>query len=358
MPLRVQLVPPARRKAIPQDASKIGFGRQFSDHLFAMDYQAGSGWHNARIEPYGPLQLDPAAMVLHYGQEVFEGLKAYRGDDDGIYLFRYRDNLQRLNHSCDALVMPRIDVDFVADALRQLLLIEREWVPRGRGASLYIRPNMIAVDPYLGVRPSQSFLFYIILGPVGAYYPEGFNPITIFVSDQYVRAVRGGVGEAKTAANYAASLRGQHEAKAAGYTQVLWLDAIERRYVEEVGTMNIFFLVGGELFTSPLNGTILPGITRESVLQIARSWGVPVREEALSIDQLVDAAKSGTLQEVFGTGTAAVISPVRAFCYRGETHVVGNGDSGALALKLYDYLLRLQYGQAPDPYGWVTRVDG
>ncbi len=356
MELEIQNVQPADRRPKPEDESKLGFGQYFSDHIFKMEYQRGKGWHNARIEPYSPLALDPAAMVLHYGQEVFEGLKAYRGKDDGIYLFRYQDNFVRMNRSCDRIVIPTVDVAFVANALKKLIMLDRDWVPTSAGSALYIRPNVIAVDPFLGVRPAERYLFYIITGPVGAYYPEGFNPISIYVSDKYVRAVRGGIGEAKTAANYAASLLAQMEAKEKGFTQVLWLDAIERKYIEEVGTMNIFFKIGDELLTSPLTGSILPGITRDSVIQLLKNWGLKVTERLYSIDEVLSAQRNNTLMEVFGTGTAAIISPVGNIHYKGSNYRVADGHTGELSKKLYDHILAMQYGHKEDPFGWVEKI--
>jgi branched-chain amino acid aminotransferase len=356
MNLEIVKVDPSKKKPIPTDESKLGFGQVFSDHMFMMEYDAGKGWHSARIEPYRPLELDPAAMVLHYGQEAFEGLKAYRGKDDGVYLFRYLDNLQRLNRSCDRLVMPNVDIPFVAEAMKKLVLLDQDWIPKSPGTSLYIRPNIIAADPFVGVRPSNHYLFYIIVGPVGAYYPEGFNPVSIFVSDKYVRAVAGGIGASKTAGNYAASLLAQMEAKEKGFTQVLWLDAKERKYIEEVGTMNIFFKFGDEVVTSPLTGSILPGITRDSVIQVLKKWGVKVSERLFSIDDVVAAQKDGSLKEVFGTGTAAIISPVGTIHYKGTDYPVADQKTGELSQKLYDYLLALQYGREEDTFGWVEKI--
>jgi len=266
-------------------------------------------------------------------------------------------NLERLQRSAKRLCMPAFDIDEVADAMKQLVLLERDWIPTTEGCSLYIRPNYIAMDPFLGVRPSLKYLLYIMVGPVGAYYPEGFNPVNIYVSDEYVRAVRGGVGEAKTAGNYAASLLAQMEAKKKGFTQVLFLDGVEQRYVEEVGTMNMFFVIGDEVITSPLTGSILPGVTRDSVLQIVQEWGHKVSERMLTIDEVVQAAEKGTLNEVFGTGTAAVISPVGSLRYKGTDYCVADGKTGELSLKLYDHILALQHGKEEDPHGWVERID-
>jgi len=347
----------SRLKPKPKDDSKLGFGRYFTDHMFVMDYDAEKGWHGARIEPHHALSLDPAAMVLHYAQAVFEGLKGYRGKDGGVYLFRHVKNIERLERSCDRLEIPAFPADVAAQGLKQLVLLEREWIPRSRGSSLYIRPTIVAIDPFLGVRPSSTYVFYIILSPVGAYYPEGFNPVKIWVSEEYVRAVRGGVGEAKCAGNYAGSLKAQVKAQKAGYTQVLWLDAIERRYVEEVGTMNMFWVIEGKVVTSPLTGTILPGITRDSVIHLCRQWGLTVEERMLSIDEVIEGTGRGGLEEAFGSGTAAIISPVGTICFRGKDHRVADGKVGKLSRKLYDTLLGMQYGEIPAPEGWVERID-
>ena len=358
MDIPITKVDENNRKPIPTDESKLGFGQHFSDHMFLMEYNPDEGWHSPRIEPYHYLSLSPAAMVLHYGQEAFEGLKAYRCGDGGVRLFRYRKNFERLNASCKRLCMPTMDIDLLSEAVKKLVLLDREWLPHTEGCAMYIRPNIIAVDPFLGVRPSKTYLFYIIVGPVGAYYPEGFNPVSIYVSDKYVRAVEGGVGSAKTAGNYAASLLAQREASEAGYTQVLWLDAKERRYVEEVGTMNIFFKIGDEVITAPLAGSILPGVTRDSVIELLRDWGVNIVERKLGIDEVVAAQREGTLQEVFGSGTAAIVSPVGEFCYKDLVYKVADGQTGALSQKLYNAILDIQYGKAEDKFGWTERIDG
>ncbi len=355
--IAIRRVRPEARRAIPTDASKLGFGRYFSDHFFATEFDRQNGWHLTRIEPMRPLQIDAAAICLHYGQEVFEGLKAYRGKDDGIYLFRWQKNAERLRNSCRRLMMETVDEEFFGRAVKTLVLLEQEWIPRAPSSSLYIRPTVIATDPFLGVRPGDEYAFYIIVGPAGPYYPEGFNPVRIWVSSEDVRAVRGGLGEAKTAANYAHSLCAQHKAKSLGYTQVLWLDAIEHRWVEEVGTMNIFFVINDEVITPPLAGTILPGVTRDSVLTICRHWGMKVSERAISIDEVFEQASSGALTEAFGTGTAAVISPVGVLSYKGKEVVIGRNQTGPLANRLHDYLTRLQHGEEEDLFGWVERID-
>ncbi len=356
MQIAVRELEQAKRGTKPADDSKLGFGKYFSDHMFLMNFDRKQGWHSPRIEPRGPIPLDPAAMVLHYGQEVFEGLKAYRGAGDGIYLFRHRDNIARFNRSCRRMVIPTIDEALVAEGMKKLVLLDKNWIPKSPGCSLYIRPNVIATDPFLGVKPSDTYLFYIICGPVGAYYPEGFNPISIYVSDKYVRAAAGGIGEAKTCGNYAASIMAQVEAKEQGFSQVLWLDAKERKYIEEVGTMNIFFRFGDQVLTSPLTGTILPGVTRDSVIKLLGNWRVKVAEKQFSIDEVVAAQKDGSLKEVFGSGTAAVISPVGSIRYRGKDYQVADGKTGEISQRLFDYLLSIQYGEQKDPFGWVERI--
>lgn len=343
---------PEELKAKP-DETALGFGKLFTDHMFTMRYTHGVGWHDMEIKPYQDFSLPPSAMSLHYGQAIFEGLKAYRGNDDQIFLFRPKDNLRRMNTSAERMCMPEFDVDQVLAAMKELVRLDQEWVPRSKGATLYIRPTMVATEAALGVRPSKEYLFFIILSPVGAYYAEGFNPVKIYVSDSYVRAVPGGVGSVKTAGNYAASIKAAMEAQALGYTQVLWLDAVERRYVEEVGTMNIFFKINGQLITPPLAGSILPGITRDSAIQLARDWGLDVQERPISIDEVITANDNGTLEEVFGTGTAAVISPVGSLYYQGRTIVLNQGRTGALSQKMFDVLQGIQYGLCTDPHGWI-----
>lgn len=338
------------------DQAKLGFGQFFTDHMFTMRWTRQNGWHDATIEPYKSFTLDPAAMVFHYGQAIFEGMKAYRGKDDQIFLFRPSDNLTRMNQSAQRICMPRFPQDRVLQALRAMVYLDQEWVPSTPGATLYIRPTMIATEPALGLRPAEEYLFFIICCPVGAYYAEGFSPTRIYVEDKYVRAVPGGVGDAKTAGNYAASVKAQVEAHDRGYTQVLWLDAVERRYVEEVGTSNIFFLIDDELITPPLEGSILPGITRDSVIQLARDWGYQVSERRITIDEVVAAGKSGALKESFGTGTAAVISPVGEFCYREQHLQINGGKAGDLAKRLHDELQALQFGYLDDPHKWRVRV--
>ncbi len=352
----LKILPLNNPKVHPVDESQLGFGKQFTDRMLVMEYAAGSGWHSARIQPYGPFSLDPACAVLHYAQEIFEGLKAFRRDDGRIALFRASDNVRRFNRSAVRMCMPEVDETFFLDAIRQLVRLEADWVPRSAGTSLYIRPTMIATDPYLGVKPSDTYLCYVILSPVGAYYKGGFSPVKIWISDDYVRAALGGTGEAKTGGNYAASLRASMEAASRGYDQVLWLDAEQRRYVEEVGSMNICFLIDGTVVTSPLRGTILDGVTRRSILTLVRDLGVAVEERALSVDEIFAAAESGRMSEAFGTGTAAVVSPVGQFTYRDRTVSLGGGTAGAFTMKLYETLTGIQYGRLPDKHGWVEML--
>jgi branched-chain amino acid aminotransferase len=301
--------------------------------------------------------MDPATMVLHYGQAIFEGLKAYRRSDGKVQLFRPDRNMARLNHSARLVCIPEVDEAFLLKALKRLILIDEQWVPGAPETSLYIRPTVVAMDPFLGVRPSYTYRLFIILSPVGAYYPEGFNPVTIWVTDKYVRAVRGGLGEAKTPANYAASLYGAEVAKSAGYTQVLWLDAIDHRHIEEVGTMNILFVINAELVTPPLGGSILPGITRDSVLELAKYWKIPVAERPITIDEVLAAHRDGSLQEIFGSGTAAVISPVSQLAWHEKVLTVGDGKVGPIAQRFYEALTDIQYGRAEDPFGWIVPVE-
>ena len=342
-------------KAKP-DQSNLGFGTLFTDHMFSMDYSVETGWHNPRIEPYAAIPMDPSTMVLHYGQAVFEGLKAYRTDSGGIQLFRPADNFKRMNRSSKLLCIPEHDEAFALEALKQLLTLEKYWVPSQPGTSLYIRPTIVATDPFLGVRASFTYRFFIILSPVGAYYPEGFNPVKIWVTKEHVRAVRGGVGEAKTPGNYAASLLAGDKAHAEGYTQVLWLDGVEQKFIEEVGAMNIFFVIDDEIITPELNGSILPGITRDSVIKLAKHWGMNVSERKISIDEVMAAKASGKLSEIFGSGTAAVVSPVGELKYGDDIISVGGGGVGPMAQRLFDAIQGIQYGSAEDPMDWIETV--
>ncbi|MFC1857714.1 branched-chain amino acid aminotransferase [Thermodesulfobacteriota bacterium] len=342
-------------KTKPDDAA-LSFGTQFTDHMFNMDYSTEKGWHNPRIEPYGPFMMDPSTMVLHYGQGIFEGLKAYRTDSGAIQLFRPKDNFNRLNRSARMLCIPEADAAFGLEALKTLLMIEKDWVPSAPQTSLYIRPTIVATDPFLGVRASFTYRYFIILSPVGAYYPEGFNPVKIWVTQEHVRAVPGGVGEAKTIGNYAASLLAGEKAHQEGYTQVLWLDGKERKYIEEVGSMNIFFVIDDELVTPMLTGSILQGLTRDSVIALAKMWNMKVSERKISIDEVFEAHAAGRLQEIFGSGTAAVISPVGELRYGDKVITIGEGKVGPMANKLFTSLVDIQYGKTDDPLGWIEPV--
>lgn len=356
MEIKIVKVEPEKMKAKPSDESKLGFGKIFTDHFFTMQYHADRGWYNAMIEPYRLLSLEPTAMCLHYGQEIFEGLKAYRGKDDQIYLFRPYENIKRMNASALRLCMPEVDPELFMNALKKLVFIEKDWIPHTRGASLYIRPTMIATEAALGVHNANEYLFFIVVGPVGVYYPQGFSPTSMYVTDEYVRAVRGGIGNIKCAGNYAASLLASTLAMEKGFTQVLWLDAVDRKYVEEVGTSNVFFLIGDELVTPPLGGSILPGVTRNSVIQIARSWNIPVSERPVSMDEILDTSSNGRLKEAFASGTAAIVSPIGEISYRKRPIIINEGKTGKLTEKLYNEILQIQYGEKDDPFGWRVPV--
>ncbi len=344
-------------KKKPKDKD-LAFGNVFTDHMFVADFQEEKGWYDPRVEPYAPFALDPATAVLHYGQSLFEGLKAFRGRDGTIRLFRPQKHVERLNRTAARMTIPPLDPELILHSWTTLVDVDRDWVPSSVGTSLYIRPTIIASEPFLGVRPARSYIYYVILSPVGAYYPEGMNPVKILVVDKYVRAVEGGVGGVKTGVNYAASLYAAEEAKHQGFTQVLWLDGRERKYLDEVGTMNIMLKIGDEVITPSLgHGTILPGVTRDSALTLMREWGLRVSEREVSIDEVARAARQGALKEVWGTGTAAVISPVGELAHRGERIVINQGKIGELTQKLYDAIVGIQYGTAPDTHGWTVGVE-
>ncbi len=344
-------------KAKP-DENHLGFGNYYTDHMFVMDYTEGQGWHSPRIEPYHALSLDPAAMVFHYAQESFEGLKAYRTKEGKVQLFRPEKNGERLQSTHERLCIPTIPVEDFVQAVKTLVEVDRDWVPSAEGTSLYLRPFTIATEAHLGVKPSDSYQFLVIASPSGAYYEEGLNPVKIYVEDEYVRATPGGTGFIKCGGNYAASLAGQMKAHEMGYSQVLWLDGIERKYVEEVGSMNCFFKIDGVIRTAPCVGTVLPGITRMSCIELLRDWGYTVDcETRLSIEEVMQAARTGHLEEVFGTGTAAVVSPVGQLYYEGETAVIGGGKIGEVTQRLYDTLTGIQWGTLADEKGWVVPVE-
>ena len=338
------------------DQNNLGFGNYFTDHMFMMDYTEGKGWHDARIVPYGPIAMDPATMVLHYAQETFEGLKAYRDPQGNITLFRPEMNARRMINSNKRICMAELPEEMFVEAVEAIVKYEQDWIPTAKDTSLYIRPFMFAREAGVGVHPAKTYKFVIILSPVGNYYPEGVNPVKIWVEDEYVRAVKGGTGFTKCGGNYAASIAAQVKAEAHGYTQVLWLDGVHRKYVEEVGTMNVMFLIDDTIVTAPLEGSVLPGVTRDSIIHILKDWGYKVEERELSIDELMEAGRNGKLTEAFGTGTAAVISPVGQLYYKGEEVVINNFKTGELTQKLYDTLTGIQWGRLEDKYGWVRHI--
>lgn len=352
--LNIKVTKTTAPKEKPQ--GKLGFGKIFTDHMFLMDYEEGRGWYDPRIVPFADISLSPAAMVLHYGLEMFEGLKAYRGENGEVYLFRPDMNAKRTNNTNDRLCIPRIDEEDFVQAIKAVVDVDKDWIPTEPGTSLYIRPFIIGTEPFLGVEPSKTWQFIIILSPSGAYYENGLEPVGIWIEDEYVRAVKGGMGFAKTGGNYAAAMAAQVKAHADGYAQVLWLDGVERKYVEEVGSMNIFFKIDGKIVTPALNGSILPGVTRDSVLTLCRSWGMDVEERKVSAEELIEAQKSGKLEECFGSGTAAVISPVGKLRYQNEVMVISGGKIGEISQKLYDTVTGIQLGKLDDPFGWRVTV--
>lgn len=355
--LDIKIVRTTEPKAKPQDESKLGFGKIFTDHMFLMDYTAGEGWHDARVVPYASLPMDPATVVFHYAQEIFEGMKAYRTADGSVQLFRPDCNAKRFQDSADRLCIPKIPVEDFVQAVETLVDVDRDWVPHSDGASLYIRPFVFANDVGLGVHASKHYLFCVICAPSGAYYAEGLDPVRIYVEDEYIRAAPGLTGFTKCGGNYAASLISQVKAHDLGYEQTLWLDGVEHKYVEEVGSMNCFFKIDGTVYTAPCVGTVLPGVTRMSCIDLLKHWGVPVSEERLPIVDVMQAAKDGKLEEVFGTGTAAVISPVGELRYENDVAYINNGEIGELTHKLYNTLTGIQWGTLPDELGWTVKVD-
>lgn len=351
--IRIELTRAKKEKPLPD---QLQFGKLFTDHMFIMDYSEGKGWYDPRIVPYQPIVLDPASVIFHYGQTVFEGLKAYIGKEGTVRLFRPEKNMERLNHSNDRLSMPQVDEELALEALKQLIKVDKEWIPMAEGTSLYIRPFIIATDSSLSVAVSDQYRFMIILSPVGSYYKEGINPVKILVENEYIRAVSGGTGTAKTAGNYASGLKAQEGAEKQGYAQVLWLDGVEKKYVEEVGSMNIFFKIDGEVITPALNGSILAGITRDSIIKLLSHWNMPVTERKISMEEIRTAHQEGRLDEAFGTGTAAVISPIGEFNWAGEKLVVNEGETGEISKKLYDVLTGIQTGSEADLFDWIVEV--
>ncbi len=339
------------------EASTLGFGKFFSDHMFIMDYSREEGWHDARIVPFGPFEIHPASTVLHYGSEIFEGLKAYRRADGKVQMFRPIENIRRMNSSAERLCLPQIDEDMEMEILKTFVKCEEDWTPSAPGTSLYLRPFMYGNDETLGVHAVHNARFMIIASPVGSYYKEGINPVKIMIEDQDVRAVRGGTGYAKCGGNYAASNRAGERAEQKGYSQVLWLDGVERKYIEEVGAMNVMFKINGEIITPALTGSILPGITRKSCIEVLKSEGYKVTERLLSIDELEKAMADGTLEEAWGCGTAAVVSPIGELSYKGEVFTVNAGKIGEVTQKLYDTLTGIQWGTVEDNFGWICPLD-
>ncbi len=356
MDLEIKIIKNESPKAKPQDESSLGFGKIFTDHMFVVEYTVGKGWHDARIQPYGPLAIDPASPVLHYAQEIFEGLKVYRRADGGLQMFRPLENAMRMNQSAERICMPTLDAEFQVKAMQALVEVEEAWVPSQPGTSLYLRPTMIAHGAELGVHPAKKYLYFIICSPAGSYYKNGMAPVKIHIEDRYVRAVKGGIGAAKTGGNYAASLKATFEAADRGFDQVLWLDGKENKYVEEVGAMNMMFVLGGKLVTAPIGGSILPGITRKSILQLAKSKGMEVEERPISVQELLEAYAAGQLTEAFGTGTAAVISPVGLLEYQGQEMHLSGGEIGPVAKEMYDTLVGIQKGVIADPFNWIHKI--
>lgn len=343
-------------KEKPGQDNPLVFGTIFTDHMFEMDYVEGQGWIDPRVVPYHKLELEPSCMVFHYGQEMFEGLKAYKAEDGRVLLFRPDKNIERANRSNRRLCIPEIPEDLFLEALKTVVKVDQDWIPTKPGTALYIRPFVIATDPFLGVRPSHTYKFMIILSPVGAYYASGLDPVKIWIEDEYVRAVKGGIGEAKTGGNYVASLASQVKAHDEGYAQVLWLDGVHRKYIEEVGAMNIFFKINGTVVTPALNGSILPGVTRDSAIQLCKQWGIPVEERRISVDEVVKTAESGEMEECFGTGTAAVVSPVGELRYEQEKMPISGNHIGELTQRIYDTITGIQLGKIEGPEGWSVEV--
>lgn len=334
----------------------LGFGKYYTDYMFVADWDAGQGWHDSRITPYAPIMMDPATMVLHYAQETFEGLKAYKTDDGRVLMFRPEMNARRFINSNKRLSMATLPEEDFVQACESLVRVEKDWIPTGDGESLYIRPYMFATEKAVGVHPSRSYKFIIICSPVGAYYPEGVSPVKIYIEDEYTRATVGGTGFTKCGGNYAGSLKAQEKAEELGYTQVLWLDGVHRQYVEEVGSMNVMFKIDGKIITAPAGETVLPGVTRDSMIQLLKSWGYEVIEKHLDVNELMEAGKNGKLEEAWGTGTAAVISPIGELYYKGEKVTINGFKTGELTHKLYDTLTGIQWGRLEDKFHWTVEV--
>ena len=354
--LNIRIEKSTTLKAKPQDESTLGFGKIFTDHMAIIDWNVNKGWHDARIVPFASFSMHPAATCLHYGAEIFEGMKAYRAANGDIQLFRPDCNAKRMNDSAERLCLPTLPEEDFIQLLKAFVEIEAEWTPHNEGTSLYLRPFLFGVDETLGVHTVQNATFAIIASPVGSYYKEGLSPVGIMIEDEDVRAVRGGTGYAKCGGNYAASTRAGDKASKKGYSQVLWLDGVDRKYIEEVGAMNVMFKIGGEIVTPELNGSILPGITRRSCIEVLRAKGYTVSERKLSIDELAAALEAGTLEEAWGCGTAAVVSPIGKLEYKDKVFVINNNEIGAVTQDLYDTLTGIQWGKIEDTYGWIVKV--
>lgn len=354
--MKISITKTTAPKAKPVDESKLGFGKIFTDHMFIMDYSAEEGWHDARIVPFDYLPIHPASTVLHYGTEIFEGLKAYRTADGSINMFRPMENIRRMNNSAERLCLPQIDEKDHLQIFDTMVELEKDWIPHSDGTSLYLRPFMFGNEPHLGVHAVKEATYVLICSPVGAYYAEGINPVKIAIESEDVRAVKGGTGYAKCGGNYAASLRAGEKAEKKGFTQVLWLDGVNRKYIEEVGSMNVMFKIDGEIVTPELTGSVLPGVTRKSCVELLKAKGFKVSERLISVDELYEAAKSGKLEEAWGTGTAAVVSPIGWLSYKGEEFVVNGGKIGDVTQNLYDELTGIQWGKIDDKYDWIHKV--
>jgi branched-chain amino acid aminotransferase len=354
--LTIELVTEERRKPKPRDETQMVFGVYLTDHFFNMRYDRNKGWHNAKLEPYHAFQMDPASLVFHYGQSIFEGIKAFQGVDGKVRLFRVQDYVKRFNASARRLCMPEVDERFLGESIHQLVRLDRDWVPQSRGTALYIRPCMIASEASLGIKVSSQYICFIIACAVGPYYKEGFSPIKIWISDDCVRAVRGGTGEAKAAGNYGGCLLAEHKAFEMGYSQVLWLDAIERKYLEEVGSMNIFVVIEDTIITPPLGGSILAGVTRDSILKMASYRGYKTEEKKISIDEIIECSRNGSLKEIFGSGTAAVVAPIRELFYKGTAYNTFDSSRENISLKLFEEITGIQYGEKEDLFGWTEII--
>ena len=353
----VKFIQAKTKKKKPHENDALVFGKNFTDHMFIMEYNAENKWHNARVQPYQPFVLDPAALCFHYGQTLFEGMKAYSTNQNETSLFRPMRHLERMQAGCRRLCIPVFDAKFVLQGLTELLKIEKDWVPKRKGSSLYIRPTIIATQATVGIQSSTQYYFYVILSPVSSYYSAGFEPIAIHVENEFIRAAIGGTGNVKTGGNYVGTLLAANQAKARGFAQVLWLDANKRKYIEEVGAMNVFFVLNGQVITPPLSGSILPGVTRESVIELLKDWHVPIVERAISIDEVIEHCQSGQLTECFGTGTAAIVAPVGQLGYCNKKYAINGGKIGSLTKRIYNYLLKLQHNEITDRPKWIYKVE-